>query len=763
MKPISSRYFMQLFRNGLIFGLIPAMIIGFFLYRYADRNITQRVEETTQQSRQQIQLRMEQTLQMQDRQLFHFLMDPATIELMDYSFEPSKYKTVAQVRDGLGKLLIYDLGISDSVLISVENDWVLDISGISRLSTNPGREFYRGVTENSSNMTWQADFVAKQDPMLLSFSRWMLPQTIKLVRSYPVHGDNARGYASLSVPISYYSDLLRSDEQALDILVVDSAGNVLVDKSGKSAGMHLGDTPFSTALEIPQDSLEGLFYDSGALLYSYAESGYNGWSYLYIMDMETVRQDANVLRNITLGVGLLVVIGVIAVAFMSARIIYRPVDTLYTKLAPVQGEHKAGRDEFAVMGKRLEALFSRSEHLEERVMRDSQLGRELLVHKLLNGEIPKQELEEKLGRYSVPPCPEECYVVLMQMESLLDTPYDQEDRDWLTIGLSNICSELMSDFLCLPVVADGGNIVMVLGAFKDATSFKPRIGEYLEKLLHAVETHMHLDVTVCVSASSDGYLELSERYMQAKEMFKYQMGYSQNGLLFADDMEEPLIVHPPFPSHLEENVLASLRLMDSGGTDQALHIFISAVLDNEASRRSCYLTFSRLLVDIISLAQEYDLEKSWSDYARGDAFEELFAMKSGKQIYDWFKTNYIDPLMALMRQRISQREVKLYLAMKQIAETRYEEELSVEDCAGQLGTNASYLRRIFKNGMGMGFSSYLTECRMRAAKEMLLETNMRVSDIAVKLTYQNSQNFIRTFRKQESMTPGEYRKRVRNM
>ncbi|MFD1904159.1 AraC family transcriptional regulator [Paenibacillus rhizoplanae] len=34
---------------------------------------------------------------------------------------------------------------------------------------------------------------------------------------------------------------------------------------------------------------------------------------------------------------------------------------------------------------------------------------------------------------------------------------------------------------------------------------------------------------------------------------------------------------------------------------------------------------------------------------------------------------------------------------------------------------------------------------------------MPVKDIASRLRYNNSQNFIRSFRKQEGMTPGQYR------
>ncbi|MNW15232.1 Helix-turn-helix domain protein [compost metagenome] len=46
---------------------------------------------------------------------------------------------------------------------------------------------------------------------------------------------------------------------------------------------------------------------------------------------------------------------------------------------------------------------------------------------------------------------------------------------------------------------------------------------------------------------------------------------------------------------------------------------------------------------------------------------------------------------------------------------------------------------------------------------MLVETNMKISDISEKLKYTNSTNFIRSFRKVEGETPGQYRERMQEV
>jgi AraC-like DNA-binding protein len=51
--------------------------------------------------------------------------------------------------------------------------------------------------------------------------------------------------------------------------------------------------------------------------------------------------------------------------------------------------------------------------------------------------------------------------------------------------------------------------------------------------------------------------------------------------------------------------------------------------------------------------------------------------------------------------------------------------------------------------------------RFKKAKQWLTETNMTVKEIADHLRYKNSQNFIRSFKKQEEMTPGQYREKYK--
>lgn len=98
---------------------------------------------------------------------------------------------------------------------------------------------------------------------------------------------------------------------------------------------------------------------------------------------------------------------------------------------------------------------------------------------------------------------------------------------------------------------------------------------------------------------------------------------------------------------------------------------------------------------------------------------------------------------------------------KQIISTRYHEKLSVAALAEELYISLHYFSRMFKKLVGVGCNEYITKTRILAAKQMLIETNMRCFEIADAVGYQDTNYFSMTFKKMTGMTPETYRMAVK--
>lgn len=84
--------------------------------------------------------------------------------------------------------------------------------------------------------------------------------------------------------------------------------------------------------------------------------------------------------------------------------------------------------------------------------------------------------------------------------------------------------------------------------------------------------------------------------------------------------------------------------------------------------------------------------------------------------------------------------------------------ITVHDAANSLNYNADYLTQIVKSETGMPLCEYINSLRLKHAKNLLLNSDMRVSQIAFAVGFSDEKYFMKVFRKFENVTPSQYRK-----
>jgi len=88
----------------------------------------------------------------------------------------------------------------------------------------------------------------------------------------------------------------------------------------------------------------------------------------------------------------------------------------------------------------------------------------------------------------------------------------------------------------------------------------------------------------------------------------------------------------------------------------------------------------------------------------------------------------------------------------------FHENLSLEDVSGHVYRSPAYFSRLFKEITGENFSIYLIHYRLEKAKSLLLETEMKITDISCRVGYQNPSYFSRLYKKHMGRTPEEERR-----
>ena len=90
-------------------------------------------------------------------------------------------------------------------------------------------------------------------------------------------------------------------------------------------------------------------------------------------------------------------------------------------------------------------------------------------------------------------------------------------------------------------------------------------------------------------------------------------------------------------------------------------------------------------------------------------------------------------------------------------EHNFSSEIRISDLANENYISPQYLSRCFKSQTGFSPKQYLTNIRLKNAKDRLLHTTLSVHEISFQCGFSDVNNFIRVFKKHTGMTPYKFR------
>ncbi len=95
-------------------------------------------------------------------------------------------------------------------------------------------------------------------------------------------------------------------------------------------------------------------------------------------------------------------------------------------------------------------------------------------------------------------------------------------------------------------------------------------------------------------------------------------------------------------------------------------------------------------------------------------------------------------------------------------EANYHRQIALEDVAQAVGYSPAYLTNLIRRQTGQTVQRWIIQRRMAAARDLLLETDQVVGQIAAKIGYQHQVHFFRQFRQVHGTTPQAWRSAHRN-
>ncbi|MBR3171352.1 MAG: response regulator [Lachnospiraceae bacterium] len=172
----------------------------------------------------------------------------------------------------------------------------------------------------------------------------------------------------------------------------------------------------------------------------------------------------------------------------------------------------------------------------------------------------------------------------------------------------------------------------------------------------------------------------------------------------------------------------------------------------EASRRShIYIRHSamsllQMIMEAISSLEENDIDR---------AAEKVYSFRFFSDIEALIR-HYMDILISELHREVDSSNYSVYL-VKQYIEDHYREDLSLSLLADLVYLSPNYLSNMFTKVTGSSLNRYIRQFRLEKARTLLVESNMKISEIGSAVGFTSTSYFIRTFQKVYGITPVNYR------
>jgi len=121
----------------------------------------------------------------------------------------------------------------------------------------------------------------------------------------------------------------------------------------------------------------------------------------------------------------------------------------------------------------------------------------------------------------------------------------------------------------------------------------------------------------------------------------------------------------------------------------------------------------------------------------------------------------LDSALAYRDSQVSNLYFGMIRQAKQYLESHYRDpELTLDQVAAHVNLSPCHFSAVFSQKTGTTFKEYLTELRINFAKELLLTTALRSSEIAEQIGYNDPHYFSYVFRKNTGLAPKEFRQQA---
>lgn len=317
-------------------------------------------------------------------------------------------------------------------------------------------------------------------------------------------------------------------------------------------------------------------------------------------------------------------------------------------------------------------------------------------------------------------------------------------------------SELVSRYIPCHVLSLDIRHFCVIFFLKDelAANYKNLIRNTLRQVSAMLFNYYSVTIHASIGSPITSPLQMSSSYQDARQTFARVS--EEAPILFLEDIAEDEPLKNVFNISLfREDILKAYAEYD----EKALYDTLTSIIELFDSQKAHYVqaldAASNILYLSLSLLGNGEQLVSDIFQEKTNGYRSLYELTGTEQILEWMKL-LRDGLCQSFTAHNKDYKNHTVVQVKKYINEHIEEKLTLNKVAREFNISPNYLSVLFSRNNDIGFSDYINQSKIDAAKKMMTDGDYKIYEISDRLGFESAFYFSRVFKKVTGLSPRDY-------
>lgn len=471
--------------------------------------------------------------------------------------------------------------------------------------------------------------------------------------------------------------------------------------------------------------------------------------YVTITPYDIVTETAKQVQMVFYAVTMLCIVFGCLLSFLMTKKYYNPVNQLVRTLKSQGSIFDLGNEtnEYQWINQQIKRYFQENTDLQTILKSDRKYLKQFYLCQLLQ----ETYVGKNINQYGINFPMEYNLVILLSPKSDVYHQQTNEEQILQRFIISNIFGEMCEGKFSCEVFELGEKIATIINLSSDDKGQLTAIKDIIGNVRQITEESFGFECQALVGEIKKGLPGIHTSYQEALAMEEYINLLEESFLCFEEVKE--LTPHYDYPVEIEEKIIQAITI---GQADAAIK-YMTEIIEKNLKKKTALDVYRCLIYDMTSTLLKSANQIGYKNVTKAllipDAKSEHLSISVIKEMF----TKDIIILSGEVKNTKKEFDNDHSFCKKvdkYIGEHYREPNLNISITSLYFSKTPAYVSALYKKQTGKSLLQEITNLRIKYAKQLLLK-GVSVVDAAEQSGFRDSGSFIRAFKKNEGITPGQ--------